>query len=75
MLEILSREESLLELSELNGINRMHVEEEKVSLSAILLKKIIINGISIADLNCLIPLKIRAWFDLKNKKRGLWTIF
>lgn len=79
MLEILSREESLLQLSESNSIIRMHVEEEIVSLSAILLnedyynfireKKIIIEGISIADLDCLIPLKIRAWLDLKDKKK------
>jgi len=78
MLELLSRTPGALEENAPGGIIRMTVEEEFISLSAILLNKEYydflhdnkkeISGVPCAGVECLIPLKIRAWLDLKEKK-------
>jgi hypothetical protein len=80
MLELFSRNPKILGSHEPGGIAPMAVEDEIVSLSAILMDeeyyKFIINnksevsGIMIAPAHCLIPLKIRAWLDLNERMRN-----
>ncbi len=79
MLEILSRKPSILTEREPGSIIPMILEEEIVSLSAILLNeeyyqfimnlRFEIDGLIVADERCLIPLKARAWLDLKQRKQ------
>ncbi len=79
MLEILSRTPGGLEINAPNRLIRMTVEDEAVSLSAILLNdeyyefihqnRIEIDGVPLVGVECLIPLKIRAWLDLREKKK------
>lgn len=78
MLEILSTNMLELKSPSDQNIARLTVEEEIISLSAMLLNddyykfihdnKIDIDGLSTVSISCLIPLKIRAWLDLKEKK-------
>ena len=73
MLEILSCKTERFELGEDGMVLPMLLEDEIVSLSAILLnkdyydfvmkQKIELNGLMIADVSCIIPLKARAWID------------
>ena len=56
----------------------LHIDDEVSSLSAILLNddyyrflldgRTVIDGISILDAEHIIPLKMKAWLDLKSKK-------
>lgn len=80
MLEILCTNAILLKDPEGSNIGRLTVDEEIVSLSAILLDedyyrfihdcKTDIFGIPTVGINCLIPLKMRAWIDLKERKKN-----
>lgn len=80
MLEILSNKSRMFETTEVGTIVPMSVEEEIVSLSAILLneeyynfimdQKIELEGVVIADEKCIIPLKARAWIDNKERKEN-----
>jgi len=77
-LELFSRNPDILEISEESRFTPIPVEDELSSLSAILLDddyyKLIqsgtieISGLSIVKPEYLIPLKIRAWMDLKKRK-------
>ncbi|MEA3424145.1 MAG: hypothetical protein U9Q80_10180 [Bacillota bacterium] len=81
--EILSRKPSILTEREPGSIIPMILEEKIVSLSAILLNKeyyqfimnlrFEIDGMIVADERCLIPLKARAWLDLKQRKQAVRT--
>lgn len=61
-----------------SGIIPVHIDESTSSLSAILLNddfykfmlrgRTTINGISVLNAECLIPFKMFAWLDLRNKK-------
>lgn len=80
MLEILSRSSEVLDERASGSIIPMTIEEEIVSLSAILLDedyykfimqlKMEIDDIIIVDERCIIPLKIRAWIDLTKRKEA-----
>lgn len=80
MLEILSNKAGKFETGEEGTIVPMLVEEKIVSLSAILLnkeyynfimnQKIELEGLVIADVKCIIPLKARAWIDNKERKKS-----
>lgn len=80
MLEILSRSSAVLGDRPVGAIAPMTVDEEIVSLSAILLdedyynfilnQKGILDNVIIANPVCLIPLKIRAWIDLSKRKEN-----
>lgn len=84
MLEILSNRPGSFEAGEVGTIVPMLVEEEIVSLSAILLneeyynfimnQKIELEGLVIVDVNCIIPLKARAWIDNKERRESGETI-
>lgn len=79
MIEILSREPNILGEASDGSIFRMTIEEEVMSLSAILLNSIYYNfilentrnfdGINIVSDLCLIALKARAYLDLNNRKQ------
>ncbi|KAF0225688.1 MAG: hypothetical protein FD133_309 [Erysipelotrichaceae bacterium] len=78
MIEILSKGNGSSDDLLPGSITRMSIEEEIISLSAIVLNDdlytflrnntTIVEGLSVADEICLIPLKIRAWIDLTEKK-------
>jgi hypothetical protein len=80
MLEILSRNPDILGDHPLGGIIPMAVDEEIISLSAILLdedyynfildQRSELNEVIIANPLCLIPLKVRAWLDLSKRKEN-----
>ncbi|WP_312459224.1 hypothetical protein [Proteiniclasticum sp.] len=80
MLEILSCKTERFELGEDGMVLPMLLEDEIVSLSAILLnkdyydfvmkQKIELNGLMIADVSCIIPLKARAWIDNKQRREN-----
>ncbi|KFZ27426.1 MAG: hypothetical protein KQ78_00339 [Candidatus Izimaplasma bacterium HR2] len=84
MIEILSREPNVLGKIPEGNIFRMSIEEEIVSLSAILLNSTYYNfilentrnfdGINIVSDLCLIALKVRAYLDLSNRKKNGETI-
>lgn len=79
MLELFSRRPDSLQLSEGSHLTPIPAEDEISSLSAILLDdayyKLIrghskmVDGITIASPECLIPLKAKAYFDLTERKR------
>ncbi|MBN4067718.1 MAG: hypothetical protein COA82_09425 [Alkaliphilus sp.] len=79
MLEILSKKADALGERNAGTIVPMIIEDEIVSLSAILLEqdyynfilslKVEIDDLVIADERCIIPLKARAWLDLTERKR------
>lgn len=78
MIELLSDQDSSFQQYEPGSIIPMRLEEEVVSLSAILLNKeyyqfimslkFEIDDIIIADERCIIPLKARAYLDLTSRK-------
>jgi hypothetical protein len=80
MLEILSRNSDILGDRPAGAIAPMTIDEEIVSLSAILLDEHYYNfiltqksnlfNIIIANVLCLIPLKVRAWLDLSKRKEN-----
>jgi len=78
MLELFSRLPDALDESGIVGITPVPVNDKIISLSAILLDeayyqlinthKVTISGIPIVSVECLIPLKAKAWLDLTNRK-------
>ncbi|MCC5885893.1 MAG: hypothetical protein JJT88_05595 [Gammaproteobacteria bacterium] len=78
MLEFFAREPGTLPLAEGTHLTPVPMDESVESLSAILLDddyyrfihahKRMRNGVHVADEHCLIPLKARAWLDLRQRK-------
>lgn len=78
MLEIFSRKPDGISLPEGMGIARVQVEEDVLSLSAILLddnyydalqnSKVILDGISILEESLLIPFKAKAYVDIRERQ-------
>ena len=76
MIELFCRSD--FELKNAEGITPVHIDDEVSSLSAILLNddyyhflldgRTVTDGISILDAEHIIPLKMKAWLDLKSKK-------
>lgn len=79
MIELFSRSQNPIILHPDSHLTPLHVDEEISSLSAILLNddyyRFLLNGrtvsddVSILDAEHIIPFKMKAWLDLKNKKR------
>lgn len=77
MIEFFSRKPEILDLPDSITISRIPVEEEVVSLSAILLEeeyfqalksaRRIVNGVTILDETLLIPFKVRAFLDFNDR--------
>ena len=77
MIELFSREPNYINFIP-DGIIPIHIDEDTSSLSAILLNddyykfmltgRRVVSGISVLDTEHLIPLKMYAWLDLKDKK-------
>ena len=78
MIELFSRPQNHVKLQPDSHLMPLHIDDEVSSLSAILLNddyyhflldgKTITDGISILDAEHIIPLKMKAWLDLKDKK-------
>lgn len=78
MIELFSRPQNNVSLHLNTHLMPLHIDDEVSSLSAILLNddyyhflldgRIITDGISILDAEHIIPLKMKAWLDLKDKK-------
>lgn len=78
MIELFSRPQSNVVLQPDIHLMPLHIDDEVSSLSAILLNddyysflldgRIIADGVSILDAEHIIPLKMKAWLDLKRKK-------
>lgn len=78
MIELFSRPQSHVVLQPDTHLMPLHIDDEVSSLSAILLNddyyrfllegRTVADGISILDAEHIIPLKMKAWLDLKNKK-------
>lgn len=78
MIELFSRPQSNVVLQPDTHLMPLHIDDEISSLSAILLNddyyrfllegRTVTDGISILDAEHIIPLKMKAWLDLKNKK-------
>lgn len=78
MIELFSRPQNNIKLWQDTHLTPLHIDDEISSLSAILLDddyyqfllngRIEIDGISILDAEHIIPLKMKAWIDLKSKK-------
>ena len=78
MIELFSTKSGILESKELSSITPLSIEDEIISLSAILLNrdyynlihkgKINIDGYSILDFEYIVIFKIRAWLDLYRLK-------
>ena len=79
MIELFSKVPNGIELSFINGLTPIHIDESILSLSAILLnddyydllvkRKRLLNGYSIIETDVIILFKIRAWLDLKDRKK------
>ena len=77
MIELFSRELNYINFIP-DGIIPIHIDEDTSSLSAILLNddyykfmltgRRVVSGISVLDTEHLIPFKMYAWLDLKDKK-------
>ena len=77
MIELFSREPNYINFIP-DGIIPIHIDEDTSSLSAILLNddyykfmltgRRVVSGISVLDTELLIPFKMYAWLDLKDKK-------
>lgn len=77
MIELFSREPNYINFIP-DGIIPIHIDEDTLSLSAILLNddyykfmltgRRVVSGISVLDTEHLIPFKMYAWLDLKDKK-------
>jgi len=80
MLELFSRVSDFVKLGDGSHLTPIPTSEETTSLSAILLDedyynftqsgKQEVNGLSVVEASHLIPLKIRAWLDLGNRKQS-----
>lgn len=78
MIELFSRPQNHVELQADTHLIPLHIDDEVSSLSAILLNddyyhflldgRTVTDGISILDAEHIIPLKMKAWLDLKSKK-------
>lgn len=78
MIEIFSRPQNHVVLHPDTHLMPLHMEDEVSSLSAILLNddyyefllngRTVMDGISILDAEHIIPMKMKAWLDLKDKK-------
>ena len=78
MIELFSRLQSNVVLQPDTQLMPLHINDEVSSLSAILLNddyyrfllhgRTVTDGISILDAEHIIPLKMKAWLDLKSKK-------
>ena len=78
MIELFSRPQNHVKLQPDSYLMPLHIDDEVSSLSAILLNddyyhflldgRTITDGISILDAEHIIPLKMKAWLDLKDKK-------
>lgn len=78
MIELFSRPQNNVSLQPDTHLMPLHIDDEVSSLSAILLNddyyhflldgRTVTDGISILDAEHIIPLKMKAWLDLKNKK-------
>lgn len=78
MIELFSRPQSNVVLQLDTHLMPLHINDEVSSLSAILLNddyyrflldgRTVTDGISILDTEHIIPLKMKAWLDLKSKK-------
>lgn len=78
MIELFSRPQNHVELQTDTHLMPLHIDDEVSSLSAILLNddyyhflldgRTVTDGISILDAEHIIPLKMKAWLDLKDKK-------
>ncbi len=78
MIELFSRPQNHVTLQPDSHLMPLHIDDEVSSLSAILLNddyyhfllggRVETNGISILDAEHIIPLKMKAWLDLKSKK-------
>ncbi len=78
MIELFSRPQSHVVLQSDAHLMPLHIDDEVSSLSAILLNddyyrfllagRTVIAGISILDAEHIVPLKMKAWLDLKSKK-------
>lgn len=79
MIELFSRSQNPIILHPDSHLTPLHVDEEISSLSAIFLNddyyRFLLNGrtisddVSILDAEHIVPFKMKAWLDLKNKKR------
>jgi hypothetical protein len=80
MIELFSRKPINFELNYDNGLTPIHIEENIVSLSAILLDddyydllikgNITVDGYSVIQIETVILFKVKAWLDLKSKKES-----
>lgn len=78
MIELFSRPQNNVSLHPDTHLMPLHIDDEVSSLSAILLNddyyhflldgRTVTDGISILDAEHIIPLKMKAWLDLKDKK-------
>lgn len=78
MIELFSRPQSNVVLQPDTHLMPLHIDDEVSSLSAILLNddyyhflldgRTVTDGISILDAEHIVPLKMKAWLDLKSKK-------
>lgn len=78
MIELFARPQNHVILHPDTHLTPLHIDDEVSSLSAILLNddyyhflldgRTIVNGISLLDAEHIIPLKMKAWLDLKEKK-------
>lgn len=78
VIELFSKNQDWLTIENDQGIIPIHISDEISSLSAILLDETyyeflrqgikIVNGISILDVEHIIPFKAKAWIDLKKRK-------
>ncbi len=78
MIELFARPQNNVSLKPDTHLTPLHIDEEVSSLSAILLNddyyhfllqgRTVMDGISILDAEHIIPLKMKAWLDLKDKK-------
>lgn len=78
MIELFSRPQNNVSLQPDTHLMPLHIDDEISSLSAILLNddyyhflldgRTVTDGISILDAEHIIPLKMKAWLDLKDKK-------
>lgn len=78
MIELFSRPQNNVSLQTDTHLMPLHIDDEVSSLSAILLNddyyhflldgRTVMDGISILDAEHIIPLKMKAWLDLKDKK-------
>lgn len=80
MIELFSKQPNNFEMAFDTGLRPIHINENIVSLSAILLNdayydslvkgKITVNGYSISEIETVILFKIKAWLDMRERKEA-----